>query len=136
MSNQMTINTSFFDKLESLEDQVEEKLEDIMQNLASLAVSYSPVDTGAYVTSFSLVPNNGGGGRSRRSDNKPTGQNEQVMRDQGYSQMMEDLARISLRETTSITIRNRSPHANSVEDGGPNWRRSGYGVFRKLRNES
>jgi len=132
---QLTINKSFFAKLEALEQEAEDAVKDTMTNLAALAVSYSPVDTGAYVTSFSIVPSGSGGGRMRSSKDKPRGQDLQAMRDQGYQQMIQDLNRIDMKTVKSLTLRNRSPHAKDVEDGGVGWRRDGYHVFRKLRND-
>ena len=133
MSNQMTINNSFFNKLELVGDELVELVEDELVGLASTAVDLSPVDTGAYVTSFSFVRKGSGGGRSRTSNNKPTGQSISAMRDQGFSQLMSDIKTLDIKSTDGAVLKNRSPHSNDVEDGGPNWRRSGYGVFRQLR---
>ena len=133
MSNQMTINNSFFAGLDLMKETLEDGIKDELTDLAAEYVAISPVDTGAYVTSGSFVPKGSGGGRRRSSDNKPTGQNKQEMRDIAFSQLMSDLAKMDLTDLSGVTLRNRSPHSNNVEDGGPNWRSSGKGVFRKLR---
>jgi|TARA_R110001606_G_C14861362_1_gene588547 hypothetical protein len=124
-------------------DGVEEKFEDIASYVIYQAVPDQSIDTGAYVTSFSIGPAGFSGGRSRSSDNKPKGQNPSVMKDQGFAQLQYDIQSINFEDllesgNTRFTIRNRSPHALDVENG---WRdrprlpdKDGYHVFTKIRS--
>jgi hypothetical protein len=139
MSIQATMN-AFKDKIENrVADEVEQKFDEIASYAVYVAVPDQSIDTGAYVTSFSIGKAGFGGGRSRSSKNKPKNQNPQAMKDQAYSQLISDIDRIDFKamlesDNTKFTIRNRAPHARDVEDGA-NWKRSGYHVFTKIRSE-
>lgn len=125
-----SISASLLSQVEEAKEQgLQRKLTDISED----AVAFSPVDTGAYVTSFSIVPAGSGAGRMRTSKNKPK-RSEADAKAEAKSQLQSDIARLDLKEGTRFVLRNRAPHARSVEDGGPGWRRPGHGVFRKLRN--
>lgn len=134
MSKQVTINQSFYGKLEKLEEMAEEVIQDKLMAIAETAVAISPVDTGAYITSFSFVPAGSGGGRMRTSNNKPTGQSREGMQDEAMGGLISDIMSLDLKATPKVTLKNRSPHATDVENGGPTWRKSGYGVFRQVIN--
>jgi hypothetical protein len=139
MSIQATMN-AFKDKIENrVADEVEQKFDEIASYAVYVAVPDQSIDTGAYVTSFSIGKAGFSGGRSRSSDNRPKNQNPQAMKDQAYSQLIGDIDRIDFKTMLEsgdarFTLRNRSPHARDVEDG-TNWRRSGYHVFAKIRNQ-
>jgi hypothetical protein len=139
MSIQATMN-AFKDKIENrVADEVEQKFDEIASYAVYVAVPDQSIDTGAYVTSFSIGRAGFGGGRSKSSDNRPKNQNPQAMKDQAYSQLIGDIDRIDFKTMLEsgdarFTLRNRSPHARDVEDG-TNWRRSGYHVFAKIRNQ-
>ena len=139
MSIQATMN-AFKDKIENrVAGEVEQKFDEIASYAVYVAVPDQSIDTGAYVTSFSIGKAGFGGGRSKSSDNRPKNQNPQAMKDQAYSQLIGDIDRIDFKTTLEsgdarFTLRNRSPHARDVEDGS-NWRRSGYHVFAKIRNQ-
>ena len=77
-------------------------VKDQLIEIAQTAVNLSPVDTGAYVTSFSFLLG-AGRPRGKSSDNKPKGQNAQAMRQEGLSNLMSDINKIDLKNTTSIT---------------------------------
>jgi hypothetical protein len=131
---------AFKDKIENrVADEVEQKFDEIASYAVYVAVPDQSIDTGAYVTSFSIGPAGFGGGRSRSSDNKPKNQNPQAMKDQAYSQLIGDIDRIDFKTMLEsgdprFTLKNRAPHARDVEDGA-NWKRSGYHVFAKIRNQ-
>ena len=139
-SIQATFN-SVKDKLnKAAADGVEERFEDIASYVIYVAVPDESIDTGAYVTSFSIGAAGFGGGRSRTSNNKPRNQNPSVMKDQGFAQLQYDIQNINFEDlvksgNTRFTIRNRSPHAADVENGGIRWRKDGYHVFTKIRNK-
>ena len=139
MSIQATMNV-FKDKIENrVADEVEQKFDEIASYAVYVAVPDQSIDTGAYVTSFSIGPAGFGGGRSRSSNNKPKNQNPQAMKDQAYSQLVADIDRIDFEAmlesgNTRFTLRNRAPHVRDVENGA-NWKRSGYGVFTRIRDK-
>ena len=139
MSIQATMN-AFKDKIENrVADEVEQKFDEIASYAVYVAVPDQSIDTGAYVTSFSIGRAGFGGGRSKSSDNRPKNQNPQAMKDQAYSQLIGDIDRIDFKAMLEsgdarFTLKNRAPHARDVEDG-TNWRRSGYHVFAKIRNQ-
>jgi len=122
-----------------LNDLAEEKIEERLEDLADYATRISPVDTGAYVTSFSIKRAGAGGGRSRISENKPRNQNPETKKQEAYGQLLTDIQALNISDmiengNVRITLRNRSPHARDVEDGA-NWRSSGYHVFARIRRK-
>lgn len=122
------INPSLRKKFDALEQRAEDAVRDKLIDIAQTAVSASPVDTGAYVTSFSYTVG-AGRPRGKSSANRPTGQNPQAMRQEGFNNLMTDVNKLrNLLNTTSITLRNGSPHATAVEY------KHGYHVFAKVRN--
>jgi len=129
-----------FDRLKGrLNDMAEEQIENRLEDIADYATRISPVDTGAYVTSFSIKRAGQGGGRSRTSKNKPRNQNPEQKRQEAYGQLLGDIQALNVSDmleqgNVKITLRNRSPHARDVEDGA-NWRSSGYHVFARVRNK-
>jgi len=122
-----------------ISDLAEEKIEERLEDLADYATRISPVDTGAYVTSFSIKRAGAGGGRSRSSENKPRNQNPETKKQEAYGQLLTDIQALNISDmiengNVRITLRNRSPHARDVEDGA-NWRSSGYHVFARIRRK-
>ena len=120
-------------KIDGLKSLAEQQVERKLVDMAQTAVDLSPVDTGAYVTSFSFSTG-AGRPRGKSSKGKPRA-NPQAARSEGLSNLIKDLERIpSLLDTTSIVLRNNSPHAVAVEYGGRGWKTPPYFVFTKLRN--
>jgi len=133
METKVSINASFHKKFKDLDDKILVEVKQQLTDIARSAVNFSPVDTGAYVTSFSYTVG-AGRPRGKSSANKPKRQNAQSMKDEGFSNLMSDLARAKdLSEVDQIELRNRSPHSDDVEYG-ENWRTQGYFVFAQLRN--
>lgn len=134
-----TIQTTFKKIKDDIADLAEEKIEDRLEDIARYAVNVSPVDTGAYVTSFSIGRAGFSGGRSRASNNKPRNQNPEAMRQEGYAQLSSDIQSLDISEMVKtgrlgFTLKNRSPHAYAVENGGVNWTvTQPYHVFEKIR---
>lgn len=128
----------------AIKDRIEtvaaKKVEERLRDISEYAVSISPVDTGAYVTSFSIGKAGFGGGRSRTSKGKPVNQNPQAKREEALGQLYQDINGLAVKQdledgNAKFTLRNRAPHANFVEDG-ENWkRRDGYYVFTKIRRK-
>jgi len=127
MQTTIKINKSFYDKLAKLEDDVERQAKEELFSIADYAISISPVDTGAYVESFSFTVG-AGRPRGKSSKNKPKVSREQatsIARNNLYG----DAERFNLETSNKITLRNNAPHARAVED------KHGYGVFTKVRNK-
>lgn len=135
MSQQFTakINKSFYDKIDLIGQTAEDMLKDRLISMAQDAVTLSPVDTGAYVTSFSFKTNTSSRGRRKISKGKPKA-NVEAKRREGLDNLVTDLNAIDLSETKSVTLRNDSPHAEAVEHGEFWPRQGGYFVFTQLRN--
>ena len=131
MKSTIKVNGSFKKVIDDLEVKVLGGVRERLEDVARTAVNLSPVDTGAYVTSFSYTV---GSGRPRGKDsaNMPTGASGQGKKDEGYNNLMQDLTRVkSLGDLDNIQLRNGSPHAEDVEYG-EDWYRDGYFVFSKL----
>ena len=137
MKSGFSVNASFHKKIKSLEEKTLVGAKDQLTDIARTAIDLSPVDTGAYVTSFSYKV---GAGRPRGKDsgNRPTATAPEGQMAEGYDNLMQDLTRVkSLEGLKGIELRNGSPHADDVEYGksGGYWRKTeGYFVFAKLRN--
>lgn len=135
MAKQTTIkvNKSFENKIKLLEQKVEDEVKDELFSIADYAIAISPVDTGAYVESFSMVPAGQGGGRSKMSEartasvKKGTASRQQFT-DIARTNLYSDITKFSLETSDKITLRNRAPHAREVED------KHGWSVFTKVRN--
>mgnify|MGYP000886644448 CR=1 FL=1 len=136
MAKQVTFK-AIKDRIETVAAQ---KVEERLQSISQYAVSISPVDTGAYVTSFSIGKAGFGGGRSRTSHGKPNNQNPESKRQEALGQLYNDIEGLAIKQdledgNAKFTLRNRAPHANTVEDGS-NWKRKdGYYVFTKIRRK-
>lgn len=120
-------------KMDRVKKIYHDKIKDQLQDMAEFIVARSPVDTGAYVTSHSLKTNRSRG-RSKTSRNKPKAPNPQAKREEGLQNLLEDINKVDLMNTTKIIFRNDSPHAQAVENGGPGWKTPGYKVYSQLRN--
>ena len=131
MSKQSTIqfNKGAFDKkLLLLEQSVQEKLKDKLTDVASYATldpSVSPLDTGAYVTSFSFKSNTSSRGRRKSSKNKAPNTHT---REEGFSGLMSDIEVMDFEEMERVTLRNDSAHSQKVEE------LHGYWVFAKIKD--
>lgn len=135
----LQINKASIDrKIEEAEEILKEKLRRSIEDKAEHIIAWSPVDTGAYVTSHSVKANNTSSrGRSKSSRGKPRNQSHEVKKQEGLSNLLGDIQSIfsaPISNLKKITFRNDSPHSQVVEHGGPNWNKPGYKVYTKLRN--
>lgn len=130
MSTQVTIKgLNVLDETKLLIGQMAEDLvRDKLISIAQTAITASPVDTGAYVTSHSFKTNTTSRGRGKSSDNKPRGQDPSTKRQEGFDNLMSDIAGLDLEGMSKITLRNDSPHAQAVEY------KHGYAVYTIVRN--
>lgn len=107
--------------LTSIVKRIEGQLDNVktifLQKIATTLVSFSPVDTGAYVTSHSITDRSGNG-RSRTSHGKSKRQDKTAKGVEALTQLMGDIAALSKNETKTY-IANRSPHSKYVENGSP-----------------
>lgn len=97
-----------------MDEIVEPQVKRIIRNVAEDAIFYSPVDTGAFITSWSVVPSGSGGGRSRTSRGKPRQQPYEQKASEALRQVEADIAALDVMETNAV-LRNRAPHAPEVE---------------------
>jgi Asp-tRNA(Asn)/Glu-tRNA(Gln) amidotransferase C subunit len=136
MSVQSTVkvNKTLQQKLDKANGSIEEAIKDQLEHIANYAVAISPVDTGAYVESFSMIPAGQGGGRmksrSARSDSVKEGEaKRETFASKARKNLYGDINKFNLETSDKITLINRSTHARDVEDT------YGYGVFAKVRNK-
>jgi len=130
----ITVNKSFDDKMLLLQQTAEERVKDELFSIADYAIAISPVDSGAWVESFSMLPVGQGGGRSkssgaRRTSVKKGTASRQQFTDIARSNLYSDIEKFSLETSDKVTLRNRAPHAREVED------KHGWSVFTKVRNK-
>ena len=139
MAQNKSIQATFSRIKGRLNDMAEEQIEARLEDLADYAVRISPVDTGAYVNSFSIKRAGQGGGRSRSSENKPRGQSPEAERQDAFGQLLTDIQALNISDmveqgNVKFTLKNRSPHALDVENG-ESWSVSGYHVFARIRSK-
>ena len=116
MVTQVTISPSFQAKMTKLDELVGDKIEEKLVSLGNYAVSISPVQTGAFVESWSLRPIGSSSGRSRSSNGKPLKANEDAKAD-ARSNIATDAARFKdqIVDQGGAVLTNRSPHAKEVD---------------------
>ena len=122
---QITINQSFYKKMEELQNSTKREVWDKGEEIVSYAAAISPVYSGAYVQSFSVVSRGGGGGRSRVSGFTPdqeAGTREREYKGdkgalkQGEAERLRaEVRSIDPLESEGFTLRNRAPHNKEVE---------------------
>ena len=104
-------------KLQNLEKEMEKEVKAEMRQIAEQILQRSPVLTGAYVESHSVVfPASSGAGRMRSSKNRPKTRDEAKHKGIARDQMYSDIERLDLEQHGSASFRNRAPHAGPVED--------------------
>lgn len=128
------VNKTLQQKIDKANGNIEEAIKDQLEHIANYAVAISPVDTGAYVESFSMIPAGQGGGRMKsrsvRADSVKKGTaNRETFASEARANLYRDINKFNLETSDKITLINRSTHARDVEDA------YGYGVFAKVRNK-
>ena len=114
---QITINQSFYKKMDEIENRLKHEVYSKGEEIVSYAAAISPVKTGAYVESFSVVPKGAGGGRSYSSKNRPDflGSKDALKQDEA-ARLRSEIRSIDPLESEGFTLRNRSPHSKDVEN--------------------
>lgn len=100
--------------LRTIDRRIEVVVPLFLDKVAESVVMDSPVDTGAFVTSWSITTSSGSG-RSRTSDNKPRNQDPGAKRSEAFGQLQGDINTIPLN-APNIYLANRAPHAKYVND--------------------
>lgn len=122
-------------KLEKVKELADEKAKDKLTDIASYIVAISPVDTGAYMLSHSVVPSGFGGGRLRTSRNKPRHQDYGSVAAEAMAQLRSDIEALDLENTSGALFRNRAVHAPTVETGSAWAGRDGYWVYTSAKDK-
>ena len=106
------VSMSLEDKLEQLEEQIEEDKRDAVRQKAQQALVYSfPfVETGAYITSWS-VSTGRGRPRGKSSKGRPKMSARKAFQ-QADAQIEQDLAKLDMSKNEYI-LRNGAPHADA-----------------------
>lgn len=115
MARQVTINQSFYKKMDQIRETAREGFWLKGEEIVSYAAAISPVQTGAFVESFSVVPRGAGGGRSRSSDGRPILADKNAKRADEGARLRSEVRAVDPLEDQGFTLRNRAPHANEVE---------------------
>ena len=127
MVTQVTISPSFQKKMSKLEELVGDNIAEKLTSLGHYAVEISPVYSGAFVQSWSLVPIGSGGGRSRTSaygregDKRlmnPERVNAESAKADAKTLIDGDVSEIKDRilKDGGAVLKNRAPHAKIVDD--------------------
>lgn len=101
-------------KIENLKERVEEEVKDDLKKIATDLTTRTPVDTGAFAESFSVVPASSGGGRRKSSKGRPRNQDVGTYRGIAKANMHSDIDGLQLFENKSVSFRNRAPHASET----------------------
>ena len=136
----MSIQKTFSNFKGKINKKTSKALEEELKDIAEYAVVISPVSTGAYVTSFSIGKSGFGGGRSKSSKDAPKGQNTQAKQQEGLANLDSDIKGLQIEKdleagNARYTLRNRSDHAQDVEDGMTWQRTQGYHVMAKVKRK-
>lgn len=130
----ITLNPNFAKKLDSLEEDLTERMKISTIMMANDTINWSRpfVDTGAFITSWSVTSGGRGRPRGKSSHGKPRLKGnpsaQQAKAEEGRSNLMSDISRIDFDTATRITLRNGAPHAVYVDAKHPH-------VKAKLRNK-
>ena len=118
-------------KIEAAKTSILEEVKNEFAAIAWDAVSFSPVDTGAFVTSWSFETGKSGRPRGKSSLNRPKAPNKEDMRKEGFQNLLSDINKIPDLESTKVAVlRNGAPHAEYVNSG--NSKDRGYVIKGKL----
>lgn len=113
---QVTISPSFQAKMTKLEELVGDKIEEKLVSIANYAIEISPVKSGAFVESWSLVPIGSGPNRRISSDGRPD-KDFMSAKSDARENVARDAARLKDRivKDGGAALRNGSPHAKEVD---------------------
>ena len=127
-------------ELDKIRDHVEMQAKDHVKRIADFAVDTTltsksskgkmgAVDTGAYITSFSISYGRGRP-RGKSSHRKPRNNPDLVgLGEVARADLYSDISKIDFFDTSKVSLRNNSPHAELVEY------KHGYYIFAKIERE-
>lgn len=129
--NQKSISVKVKELIDGLHGDAKGKLREMSDYL----VRGSPVDSGAYVESFSVRYSSDSGGRRRSSKGRPRDQDIDTYHNIALSNMNSDIDTLDFESnsSTSVSIRNRAPHAG--DENTPNTVEYNYQVFARARDK-
>ena len=105
-------------KIEAAKTSILEEVKNEFEAIAKDAVRFSPVDTGAFVTSWSFETGKSGRPRGKSSLNRPKAPNKEDMRKEGERNLLSDIDKIPDLESAKVAVlRNGAPHAEYVNYG-------------------
>ncbi len=123
---------------EGIDEAIELGVKYALEDIATYTIDLSTptVDTGAYITSFSYGVG-AGRPRGKSSEGRPKNQDEVSMATEGLNNLLNDINNIQdFNRKDSIILRNGSPHAKAVEEGGADWRLTQpYKIFSQVRDK-
>jgi hypothetical protein len=112
-------------KFKAIEERAEEVALDKIQKIGVDAVNLSPVDTGAFVESWTILPKGSGGGRSRSANTKArkamsgklSAGHKEAIRAKSRATLAEDVqsSREAILSGGGAVVRNRAPHQPYVK---------------------
>ena len=125
MVTQITFSKRFSNLGETFNDLITPKLEEKIHSTGNYAIEISPVWSGAFVNSWSIVPIGSGGGRSRISSFGRDGaglthsqrSNPESEKATARAALAGDVKKVaeSMMKTGGATLANRAPHAKVVD---------------------
>jgi len=121
--NKKSVTAKVNRAIEGTEDEIKDRLSVVASDLAK----WSPVDTGAYASSFSVDRSGGRSIRRVSSQGRPRNQDVGSFQTLAYRNMLADIEQIDL-EDSRVIFKNGAPHANSVENK--------YQVFSRARDKN
>jgi hypothetical protein len=135
MQTTLKINPSLQQKLAAAQFKAEGLLKEKLEAIADYTVSISPVDTGAYIESFSILPAGSSGGRMKNSETsarksrsvKNNTASRQDFVTKATENLLTDINALDLKTTDRVVLRNRATHAQDVEE---KW---GYHIFARVK---
>jgi len=136
LQSTVTFKGDILKELEAAKEDVRDEIVTKFNDGMDQAVISSPVWSGAYVKSFSVLVNGVGPTRSRISKRENGPVSAGAAKGEAISQLNNDLApawNIDLEDLKSLTLVNRAPHARAVETGTP-YQPSGYNIFSAFRD--
>jgi hypothetical protein len=105
-------------KIEAAKTSILEEVKNEFAAIARDAVRFSPVYTGAFVTSWSFETGKSGRPRGKSSLNRPEATDKEGMRKEGEQNLLSDIDKIPDLESTKVAVlRNGAPHAEYVDSG-------------------
>lgn len=105
-------------KIEAAKTSILEEVKNEFKAIARDAVRFSPVYTGAFVTSWSFETGKSGRPRGKSSLNRPEATDKVGMREEGEQNLLSDIDKIPDLESTKVAVlRNGAPHAEYVDSG-------------------